>query len=123
MADGKKTVSEKIFELLKQRDMSQKEFSERTGISQSTISEWKRKKTNPAADKILKICEVLQVSPSEPLEEDEIEANKKRSGDYVLFSKDERFLVESYRNLEPNQKERLMGYMRALRDMISNQEK
>lgn len=123
MADGKKTVSEKIFELLKQKDMSQKEFSERTGISQSTISDWKRKKTNPAADKILKICEVLQVSPSELLEEDEIEANKKRSGDYVLFSKDERFLVESYRNLEPNQKERLMGYMRALRDMISNQEK
>ena len=81
------------------------------------------RETNPAADKILKICEVLQVSPSELLEEDEIEANKKRSGDYVLFSKDERFLVESYRNLEPNQKERLMGYMRALRDMISNQEK
>lgn len=123
MADGKRTVSEKIFELLKQKDMSQKEFSERTGISQSTISDWKRKKTNPAADKILKICEVLQVSPSELLEEDEIEANKKRSGDYVLFSKDERFLVESYRNLEQNQKERLMGYMRALRDMISNQEK
>lgn len=123
MADGKKTVSEKIFELLKQKDMSQKEFSERTGISQSTISDWKRKKTNPAADKILKICEVLQVSPSELLEEDEIEANKKRSGDYVLFSKDERFLVESYRKLEQNQKERLMGYMRALRDMISNQEK
>src|SRR5699024_11160856 len=122
MADGKKTVSEKIFELLKQKDMSQKEFSERTGISQSTISDWKRKKTNPAADKILKICEVLQVSPSELLEEDEIEANKKRSGDYVLFSKDERFLVESYRNLEQNQKERLMGYMRALQDMISNQE-
>ena len=123
MADGKKTVSEKIFELLKQKDMSQKEFSERTRISQSTISDWKRKKPNPAADKILKICEVLQVSPSELLEEDEIEANKKRSGDYVLFSKDERFLVESHRNLEPNQKERLMGYMRALRDMISNQEK
>ena len=123
MADGKKTVSEKIFELLKQKDMSQKEFSERTGISQSTISDWKRKKTNPAADKILKICEVLQVSPSELLEEDEIEANKKRAGDYVLFSKDERFLVESYRNLEQNQKERLMGYMRALQDMISNQEK
>ena len=74
MADGKKTVSEKIFELLKQKDMSQKEFSERTGISQSTISDWKRKKTNPAVDKILKICEVLRVSPSELLEEDEIES-------------------------------------------------
>ena len=52
-------ISEKIFALLEQRGMSQKEFSERTGISQSTISDWKRKQTNPSADKILKICEVL----------------------------------------------------------------
>ena len=60
-------ISEKIFALLEQRGMSQKEFSERTGISQSTISDWKRKQTNPSADKILKICEVLQVSPYELL--------------------------------------------------------
>ena len=37
------TISENIFELLKRRGMSQKEFSERTGIAQSTISDWKRK--------------------------------------------------------------------------------
>ena len=42
--------------------LSQKEFSEQTGISQSTISDWKRKKTNPSADKILKICEVLHIN-------------------------------------------------------------
>ena len=45
--------------------LSQKEFSEQTGISQSTISDWKRKKTNPSADKILKICEVLHIKVSE----------------------------------------------------------
>ena len=44
---------------MEQRGISQKEFANRTGISQSTISDWKRKKTNPAADKIMKICEVL----------------------------------------------------------------
>ena len=56
------TISEKIFALLEQKQLSQKEFSEKTEISQSTISDWKRKRTNPSSDKILKICEVLQVS-------------------------------------------------------------
>ena len=44
---------------MEERGMSQIEFSKATGIAQSTISEWKRKKTNPAADKIMVICEVL----------------------------------------------------------------
>ena len=37
------TISEKIFQLLEEKGMSQKEFSERTGIAQSSISDWKRK--------------------------------------------------------------------------------
>ena len=35
-------ISEKIFELILRNGMTQKEFSEETGISQSTISDWKR---------------------------------------------------------------------------------
>ena len=64
-------ISEKIFELILRNGMTQKEFSEETGISQSTISDWKRKGTNPSADKILKICEVLKVTPYELLGENE----------------------------------------------------
>ena len=45
-------ISERIFERLSQIYMSQKEFSEQTGIRQSTISEWKARKTNPTAEKI-----------------------------------------------------------------------
>jgi predicted transcriptional regulator len=36
-----------------ERAMSQKGFSEATGIAQSSISDWKRKKTNPVSEKIL----------------------------------------------------------------------
>ena len=68
-------ISEKIFELILRNGMTQKEFSEETGISQSTISDWKRKGTNPSADKILKICEVLKVTPYELLGENETERN------------------------------------------------
>lgn len=47
-----KTISDKIFELLKEKGMSQKEFAERTGIAESSISDWKKKRTNPVSDKI-----------------------------------------------------------------------
>ena len=47
------TISERIFELIEKRGMSQKEFAEKTGIAQSSISDWKRKKTNPVSEKIL----------------------------------------------------------------------
>ena len=57
------TISDRIFELLKERNMSQKEFAQKTGIAESTISDWKKKKTNPVSDKILIICEVLGVTP------------------------------------------------------------
>ena len=60
-------ISGKIFELIKEKKMTQKEFGKRTGIPQSTISDWKSKKLNPASDKILIICDVLEVSPYELL--------------------------------------------------------
>lgn len=57
------TISNRIFDRLKELRMSQKEFSESTGISQSTISEWKSKRTNPTSEKIMIICKTLQVTP------------------------------------------------------------
>ena len=57
------TISQKIFKLLELEKLSQKDFSEKTGIPQSTISDWRKKNTNPASDKILIICEVLKVTP------------------------------------------------------------
>ena len=56
-------ISERIFDKLRRISMTQKEFSDRTGIKQNTISEWKKRKTNPSSDKIMSICEVLKVTP------------------------------------------------------------
>ena len=54
-------ISEKIFEIMKQKGITQLELSHSTGIGQSTISDWKKKKTNPTAEKLMKICEALEV--------------------------------------------------------------
>lgn len=108
-------ISEKIFELILKNGMSQKEFSEETGISQSTISDWKRKGTNPSADKILKICEVLKVTPYELLGESETEQN---AVDLELraVNSEKKVILEGFRNLPGRQKERVLGYLAALQE-------
>ncbi len=42
--------------------MSQSELSRRTGISTSTINDWKKKKINPQADKLVVISRALDMS-------------------------------------------------------------
>ena len=55
-------ISERILELMDQKGMTQKELSNKTGIAQSVISDWKTKKTNPSANKLVLIAAALKVS-------------------------------------------------------------
>lgn len=48
-------IYEKIFARLEELHMSQIELSRRTGIATSTISDWRKKKINPQADKLVVI--------------------------------------------------------------------
>ena len=110
-------ISERIYEYLREKGISQIEFAKRTGISQSTISDWRRKGTNPSADKIMVICEVLGVSPYELLQGTENEKMKElQQQDYVMIDKNsgEYVLIEAYRKLKPDGKSRVMGYVNAL---------
>lgn len=107
-------ISERIFQILQEREISQKVFSERTGIAQSTISDWKRKKTNPAADKILVICEVLGVTPYQLLSG--VEDEGKYAMDYLIVEKgaEDYILLEGYHSLGKSERGRLLGYLEAL---------
>ena len=103
---------------MKERGISQKSFSEKTGIAQSTISDWKRKKTNPAADKILIICEVLNVSPYMLL------FGEDKKLDYCVIDKetDEYWLIKQFNQFNLSYKNRLLGYAKALVEMYQNEE-
>lgn len=113
-------ISERIYQYLAERGMSQIEFANRTGISQSTISDWRRKGTNPSADKILIICDVLGVTPYELLVGTENNKHKEyRQTDYIVIDKQskEYTLIETYQKLNLNAQKQLEGYMKALEDM------
>ena len=115
-------ISEIIFKIMEEKDINQITFSRVTGISQSTISDWKRKKTNPAADKIMKICNVLGVSPYELLQDADVEGCENQMdavSDYVIISEnsDKYKLLAEYEKLDRSSKDRLFGYMKALSEL------
>jgi transcriptional regulator with XRE-family HTH domain len=112
------TISERIFCILKEKGISQKTFSEKTGIAQSTISDWKRKKTNPASDKIMAISRVLGVSPHELLEGTEFAETYAQDSVVVEKDSEEYQLIQAFRSLETNKKAQLMGYVDALKNKI-----
>jgi transcriptional regulator with XRE-family HTH domain len=115
------TISEKIFELLRDRGMTQKEFAQATGIAESSISDWKRKKTNPVSEKILIICEVLGVTPYELLSGTEGEGKRSLPSDYLVLDKSTeigQFVVE-IQKMDSRSRERLLGYFYALKEMKS----
>lgn len=110
-------ISSRIFELLKERGMSQKEFSEKTGIAQSTVSDWKSKKLNPSADRIGIICKVLRVSPEELLSIDE--DCTKENTDFVVIRRNstEHMLVEAFRNMDESSKDLMIRFAEKLSDL------
>ena len=113
-------ISERIYQYLEEKGMSQIEFVKRTGISQSTVSDWRRKGTNPSADKIMIICDVLEISPYELLlETDSKNPKELRQMDYVVINKNskEYELLQMYERLESGSRKRLEEYLQALSDM------
>lgn len=113
-------ISERIYQYMKEKGITQLEFSKRTGISQSTVSDWRRKGTNPSADKIMIICDVLDISPYELLLGTENEKLKNyNQPDYVIIDKNSReyMLVETFQRLDSDAQKRLEGYMEALKSI------
>lgn len=112
-------IGERIYEYLEQKGMSQAEFVSKTGISQSTVSDWKRKGNNPSADKIMTICDVLEITPYELLAGTESVKNGKSMNnvDYVAVDKGskEYILIETYQELSKDARQKLEGYMEILK--------
>ena len=110
------SVSDRIYKLMEIRGLSQIEFCRRTGIPQSTVCEWRRKKLNPAIDRLLVICDVLGVSPYELLQ-DEPESSSAREVEYMVVSKGTPGyeLIVEFNGLTARQQDRVMAYIQGLK--------
>lgn len=113
-AKKERLISDTVFEILQAKNMPQKIFSLETGIPESTVSDWKGKRLNPSADRILKICEVLDVTPYELLNEE----TPGRDDEHIVAAKgsEEFDLIREFRTLDEDQKERLRGCITRIRN-------
>lgn len=56
------TITERIFVILAQKGLSQKEFAKKIEVNEKTVSAWKKNNSLPPADKISIISDYLEVS-------------------------------------------------------------
>ena len=99
-------IYERIFDRLEELHMSQIELSRRTSIATSTISDWRKKKINPQADKLVSICKALDMSLVDLLCDEE-DADQLTQTDYIH---DEKHIIELFRNSDYETKRRLLKY-------------
>ena len=104
-------IYEKIFARLEELHMSQIELSRRTGIATSTISDWRKKKINPQADKLVVICKALDMSLVELLCDEEDKQNEELTANYIL---EDRVIIEGIVNAPFDIKRRIISYYEQL---------
>ena len=110
-------ISERIFYVMEQKNITQLELSRRTGIAISNISDWKKKKTNPKADCLLSICDALEITPEQLLTGKGIDPEYKDADmDYEVTRSDIKILKQIH-SLGDAQYKRLMAYMKALQKL------
>ena len=110
------TISDRIFERLRQLSMTQKEFAEKTGM--------KKNKTNPSSDKILAICRTLDVSPEWLLSGVDPAASRGRNHEYYVIdvNTDTGILVSEFNQLDKSQRDRILGYVEAFSSMYEDKD-
>ena len=109
-------VKDRIFQKIEEYGMTQKEFAERAGIAQSTVSDWRKKGTNPTTEKVMAICKVLDVTPEWLLSGIEPQGNRGNPREWYAIdaSTEAGFLITSFNAMDRDRQERLLGYAEAL---------
>ncbi len=108
------TIGQRIFYLLEEKHMTQKEFSDKTGISTTTISDWRKKNTNPGSDKIMSICAALDITPEYLLSGVTEDSDRGKNMDYMVIPKgtEERELIDLFNEMDWLDREHLLEYAR-----------
>ncbi len=112
------TIGQRIFHLLEEKNMTQKEFSYRTGIATTTISDWKKKNTNPGSDKVMAICAAFDVTPEYLLSGVTEDSNRGRDVDYMIIPQgtEERELLELFNDMDWLERSHLLDYARKAKE-------
>ena len=110
------TVGQRIFYLLEEKKMTQVEFSKRTGIATTTISDWRKKNTNPGSEKIMQICAALEVTPEYLLSGVCEDSDRGKAVDFMVIPQGtkERELLDLFSEMQWLERAHLLEYAKKL---------
>ena len=116
------TIGQRVFHLLEEKKMTQREFSERTGIATTTISDWRKKNTNPGSDKIMCICAALGVSPEYLLSGVTEDSDRGRSVNLMVIPSGtkERELLDIFNDMDWIDREHLLEHAKEMKRKSDN---
>ena len=60
-------IGEKLFELRKNKNLSQEEVADKLNVTRQTVSKWETNQSTPDFDKIVPLCELFEISTDELL--------------------------------------------------------
>jgi transcriptional regulator with XRE-family HTH domain len=115
------TISERLFRIMEEKNISMSDLSRLTGISRHTIFDWHKKNTNPGSDKIMGICRALEITPEQLLTGEGIDdvTEFEPVTDRTYVDRTEAKLLEDYHGMQEEQKKRLLAYVEALKKIES----
>lgn len=97
-----------LYEIRKQKGISQVALSMKLGVSQETISAYENGKAYPSVDTLLKLCDIFNVSADFLLDRTDVKLTVNDFCDKNL-SPDEMELVDNFRKLSHLKKNRALG--------------
>lgn len=109
------TISERLFKIMESKGITAYKLSKLTGIPSRTVFDWRKKNTNPGADKIMVICGALQITPEELLigkPTDDVPAyDQTVTADGIDMQ-----IIKEYLDLTESKKKRLLAYASMLQN-------
>ena len=100
-------IRKRIFELLEQKDMSLYQLSKLSGIPVQTLYNYRSQRSScPSHETIHKICEALEITESTFYDFND---------EYMYLNGEEAVLIEVFRSFNIGQKNRLQGFVTALK--------
>lgn len=99
-------ILQRIIELREERNWSEYQLAENSGLTQSTISSWYRKKLLPSIPSLSKVCDAFGITLSQFFLENDSQN--------VLLNDKQLQLIYSAAKLNPKQYEALLRFLETL---------
>ena len=96
------TITERLFLVLSNKNLSQKEFAKAINVNEKTVSAWKKNNSLPSADKISDISDFLNISLEYLLT-----GQEKSPSSYL--TENEQKIIDVFKNLNNTQQGEIIG--------------